>query len=110
MDRNRIPSKSVWLRSEFVRARRLQLEAADRNKFSAPFHTAMDRNFEKIVIEPGESILCDDCGDEIEQDHIHVVAFGRRVACDQCFDKRWAEEPLRWRAIMPDGSLGGYLR
>lgn len=98
-----VPSTDVWARGEFLVARLMQMRAQ-----KAADKAAGLTNVE--YIEPDEDVLCDVCNDEILDEQIRLVEFGRRAVCVKCFNIWYAHEPLRHREVRPDGSLGEYVK
>lgn len=95
-----IPSTDEWPRDQFLKARDKQMLAqAIADSISPP-----DANV--IHIESGDEILCDNCNVEIEDPTVLLVEYGRRVNCKECFNRWYSNEPLTYKELREDGSLG----
>lgn len=108
MERRIVPSKDFWSRDEFLAARKKQMEAHAKGETDcickdpdSPFFGA-----EEIVMDPGDEIICDSCNANIDTPVITLVQFGRRAVCDECYKRWYKDEPLEYRELKADGSLG----
>lgn len=104
----KIPSTDLWSREEFLSARNKQAEAA-RNQELHPLGKLVGKKVELIVIDMGNKVVCDSCNVEIVTKHIRLVAYGRRAVCDDCFTAWYADEPLTFRELMPNGTLSSLV-
>lgn len=95
-----IPSVDEWLRSEFLEARKAQMDAQkamdQQSGISGSVH----------YVDCGDDIVCDNCNAIIDDPTILLVHFGRRVACKDCYRRWHAHEPIVWRRLRRDGSIG----
>lgn len=94
-----IPSVDEWVRSEFLEARKRQLQSPP--KVPPGFEGA-----DVIVMDAGDDVICDTCNAEINDPTVLLVEYGRRVACSACYRKNYFDQPLRYRYLNEDGSLG----
>lgn len=94
-----VPSQDVWERSEFLSARRAQA----RQPLELPNWM---KGAEVTVVEMGSTILCDGCAAEILEQKILLVQFGRKVMCSPCYQQFYKNEPIEYRRILPNGTLG----
>ena len=95
-----IPNKAFWGRAEFLQARQLQYEAA----IKRPTEPG------EYIMEPDEDVICDWCNALIEDPMINLVDFGSRAVCDVCYQKHYAKEPMKYRVMNPDGTLGNIVQ
>lgn len=94
-----IPSTDVWPRIEFCYARKRQMDS----------QKVIDKGagIDATYVEHGIDIIyCDTCNATINDAVIRLVEFGRRVACKPCYNRLYASEPMRWRELNEDGTLG----
>ena len=96
-----IPSVDEWPRLEFCSARARQMAAQKQLDAKAGLQDKVHYAETKF-----DEIICDYCAAEITDLTILLVDFGRRVACKECFNKSYRNEPLSYRRLKTDGSLG----
>lgn len=101
----RIPSVDFWTRKEFLEARKAQM-ASEQNMRPPGWEDA-----ELIIVDAGDDVICDGCGAEIPDNAelINLVEFGKRVQCDGCYQRWYASQPVKYRRLNLDGSLGPYI-
>ena len=94
-----IPSVDKWLRSEFCRARKAQMDSQKQMDLSGGVKAHyMETDFNEV--------RCDMCNTLIEDYIIRLVEFGRRVACGDCYERLYKNDPIQWRELNTDGTLG----
>jgi len=98
-----IPSTSLWSREDFLSARDQQI------KSTQSFYADKGKPDYVHIMDPGNEILCDVCNSEICTAHVRLVEFGNRVNCDECFEKWYGKQPVKYRQLNEDGSLGKYV-
>lgn len=98
-----IPSVDKWRREEFLHARAIQTAAckAAWEKAGSPSN--------QIIVDVGDKIICDQCGADVGTDFVRIVDFGRRLACELCFEKHYAKAKVFFRIMRKDGTLGAYV-
>lgn len=96
----RVPNTDCWPRHEFLESRKKQLEAAHKS------HPLEKRGCERIILDTGADIFCDFCDETITTQYVNLVDYGHRVACNECYQRHYRNEPLKYRRLNPDGSLG----
>lgn len=101
-----IPSQDYWTREEFLRARWAQYEFALKHPHKIPGF----EDCEPIILNLHEDIICDVCSDAIDSPFIHLVDFGRRVVCQNCWVRKYKNEKIHHRRLKGDGSLGEYIQ
>ncbi len=100
-----VPSIDEWTREEFLAARAAQHSCPGLNHIEELLMSA-GQPYEVHTINPGNLIVCDGCNCKIETPTILLVEFGRKVNCAACFLEYHANEPVVWRRLRPDGSIG----
>lgn len=98
-----IPSVDTWPRGQFTIARLAQMEAQKSADQKSGSQNVIYSNIEF------DEILCDTCNAEIHTVTIILVEFGSRVNCQDCYLKWYAKQPIKWRRMNEDGTLGGYV-
>ncbi len=103
MKKTMVPSVDFWFRAEFLAARKAQTEFAKQQAEGKP---------NVHIVDSGDDIVCDTCSNVVDDNGelINLVGFGRRVVCDSCYQRNHAKEPIKYRVMNEDGSLGEYIK
>lgn len=97
------PSRAPMALGEFLEARRKQHEALKEWACGRPYGEGVAHMVLPLPSE--EAVLCDSCSAHVAGPQVYLVKWGREAVCQQCY-ARHEHEPVEWREILPDGSLG----